>query len=284
MTVARSPELERRPRAVAIGTFDGVHLGHRAVFEPTSTPGGARPPSRSHPHPRMVLGYQVELLATLERRLELLAALRDRGALVVEFTPESRGAGAGGVRARLPRGARRGGRRRRVGFRFGRRRSGDLDLLRALGLDARQVPLVEGVSSTRSGARPRGRGRRGCTAARAPVRARRRPSSRATSAEGRSASRRRTCGSTPELLVPRVRDLRGRGRRPPGRGLDRRQPALRRLRAADRGLPARLARATSTANGSCSSSGAAARRAGVRERGRARRADRPRRRRDARAP
>ena len=33
MNVARSPEeLERRPRAVAIGTFDGVHLGHRAVI------------------------------------------------------------------------------------------------------------------------------------------------------------------------------------------------------------------------------------------------------------
>ena len=32
MKVAREPgELERTPRAVAIGTFDGVHLGHRSV-------------------------------------------------------------------------------------------------------------------------------------------------------------------------------------------------------------------------------------------------------------
>jgi riboflavin kinase/FMN adenylyltransferase len=36
-----------------------------------------------------------------------------------------------------------------AGFRFGRKREGDLALLRELGLDARAVPLVEGISSTR---------------------------------------------------------------------------------------------------------------------------------------
>ena len=35
------------------------------------------------------------------------------------------------------------------GFRFGRGREGDCDLLRSLGIDAREVPLVAGVSSTR---------------------------------------------------------------------------------------------------------------------------------------
>jgi riboflavin kinase/FMN adenylyltransferase len=34
------------------------------------------------------------------------------------------------------------------GFRFGRRRSGDLDLLRSLGFDVRRVPLVENISSS----------------------------------------------------------------------------------------------------------------------------------------
>ena len=34
MRVARSvEELERRDRVVALGTFDGVHLGHRQVIE-----------------------------------------------------------------------------------------------------------------------------------------------------------------------------------------------------------------------------------------------------------
>jgi len=36
-----------------------------------------------------------------------------------------------------------------AGFRFGRKREGDLALLRELGVDVRAVPLVEGISSTR---------------------------------------------------------------------------------------------------------------------------------------
>ena len=46
----------------------------------------------------------------------------------------------------------------------------------------------------------------------------------------------------PTLLVPALRHLRRRGARPPRRDLDRRQPALRRRRAPDRGVPARLRR------------------------------------------
>ena len=47
MNVARDPaELEPRPRSVAIGTFDGVHLGHRAVIGAAPT-GHARRSSRS---------------------------------------------------------------------------------------------------------------------------------------------------------------------------------------------------------------------------------------------
>ena len=43
---ARTPsELERRPRAVAIGTFDGVHLGHRAVVRAAVDAGLERRPS-----------------------------------------------------------------------------------------------------------------------------------------------------------------------------------------------------------------------------------------------
>ncbi len=145
--IAREPrQLERRPRAVAIGTFDGVHLGHRAVVRAAVAAGPTPTVVTFHPHPRTVLGNRVEQLATLERRLELLADCGVEDVLVVEFTTDTAalsptefarehllGIGAEVVVA----GA---------GFRFGRQRAGDLDLLRSLGLDARQVPLVEGIS------------------------------------------------------------------------------------------------------------------------------------------
>jgi riboflavin kinase/FMN adenylyltransferase len=154
MNVARAAaELAVRPRTVAIGTFDGVHLGHRAVVRAAVDAGRSADLIPTvvtfHPHPRTVLGDRVELLATLERRLELLADAGVEDVLVVEFSSEIAdlepeefaqqyllGIGAQAVVAG-------------TGFRFGRQRAGDLELLRRLGLDARQVPLVEGVSSTR---------------------------------------------------------------------------------------------------------------------------------------
>ena len=135
-------------RAAAIGTFDGVHRGHARVLE-AALAAGLRPAVVTFdPHPRTVLGGEVELLATLERRLELLDAMGFEDALVVRFTdgvaalsPEDfaetvlRAAGAEVVAAG-------------EGFRFGRRRAGDLELLARLGFDVRPVPLVENVSSS----------------------------------------------------------------------------------------------------------------------------------------
>ena len=73
MKVARAAgELERKPRAVALGTFDGVHLGHRAIVRAAVETGRTPTVLTFEPHPREVLGNRVELLATLERRLELL--------------------------------------------------------------------------------------------------------------------------------------------------------------------------------------------------------------------
>src|SRR5919109_4136134 len=37
ITVTQLPDAERRKRHVAIGTFDGVHLGHRAVIDDADT-------------------------------------------------------------------------------------------------------------------------------------------------------------------------------------------------------------------------------------------------------
>jgi riboflavin kinase/FMN adenylyltransferase len=101
------------------------------------------------PHPRTALGNRVELLTSLERRLELLEELGVAATLVVEFTldlarlePEEfaeevlRPIGAEVVVAGED-------------FRFGRGRAGDLELLGGLGFETRAVPIVEGISSTR---------------------------------------------------------------------------------------------------------------------------------------
>jgi riboflavin kinase/FMN adenylyltransferase len=147
--VARSAaDLEAKPRAVALGTFDGVHRGHRRVIEAALAAGPTATVVTFHPHPRTALGNLVELLSTLERRLELIAELGVPETLVVEFDLD------------LARLSPEDFARRVLGeigtevvvagsdFRFGRARSGDLDLLARLGFDARPVPLVEGVSST----------------------------------------------------------------------------------------------------------------------------------------
>jgi riboflavin kinase/FMN adenylyltransferase len=102
-----------------------------------------------HPHPRTAFGNRVALLSTLERRLELLSGCGVEDVLVVEFTPELASLSPEDfARAYLGRiGAEvivAG-----TGFRFGRERAGDCDVLRTLGFDAREVPLVEGISSTK---------------------------------------------------------------------------------------------------------------------------------------
>ena len=149
MNVARLPgELERVPRAVALGTFDGVHRGHRAVIGAAAASGFRPTVVTFHPHPRTVLGNRVELLTTLERRLELLADCGVADTLVVEFTPElallaPEEFATGYLQAIGAEVVVAG-----AGFRFGHRRAGDLRTLRALGIDGREVALVDGVSST----------------------------------------------------------------------------------------------------------------------------------------
>ena len=84
MNVARSAaELETIPRAVAIGTFDGVHRGHQHVIGAAVETGLVPTVVTFDPHPRIALGYGVELLSTMERRLELIAGLGVAETLVV---------------------------------------------------------------------------------------------------------------------------------------------------------------------------------------------------------
>jgi riboflavin kinase/FMN adenylyltransferase len=148
--VARTvDELGEARRAVAIGTFDGVHTGHRRVIEAALAAGLTTTVLTFDPHPRTALGNQVELLLPLERRLELFGELGVEETLVLAFDLElarlepeefaERVLGRIGAEV-VVAGA---------GFRFGRARSGDLDLLRRLGFDGRPVPIVGGVSSSR---------------------------------------------------------------------------------------------------------------------------------------
>jgi riboflavin kinase / FMN adenylyltransferase len=144
----RAADLERVPRAVAVGTFDGVHLGHQAVIR-AAVDAQLRPTVVTFdPHPRTVLGNRVELLATLERRLELLAACGVEDVLVVEFTPEVATLAPEDFASEVLLGIGAETVVAGEGFRFGRRREGTIELLRELGLDARQVPLVPGISSS----------------------------------------------------------------------------------------------------------------------------------------
>jgi riboflavin kinase/FMN adenylyltransferase len=142
-------ELERKPRAVAIGSFDGVHVGHRRILEAVLADGRAPTVITFHPHPRAVLtGNLIELISSVERRLELLADQGVEDVLLLEFTSElaSLEADAFGRECIQAIGAEvvvAG-----PGFRFGRAAEGDLRLLEGLGLETRAVPLVEGVSST----------------------------------------------------------------------------------------------------------------------------------------
>ena len=149
MKVASAPaEVIRLPRAVAVGTFDGVHRGHRAVVGEAAATGLAPTVLTFDPHPRIALGNRVELLTTLERRLELLEEAGVETTLVAAFTPELQQLSpeqfaedylrAIGVEAVVAG----------EDFRFGNRRAGDLALLERLGFEVRVAPEVEGVSST----------------------------------------------------------------------------------------------------------------------------------------
>ena len=149
MKVARSPdELAWARRAVALGTFDGIHAGHRRVIDAAVATGLRTAVVTFHPHPRSALGEHVELISTLERRLELFAESGVDDVLVLHFTqalarvePEQFA-----LDVLDPIGAEivvAG-----TNFRFGLDRRGDLELLSGLGYCGRPVPLVEGVSSS----------------------------------------------------------------------------------------------------------------------------------------
>ena len=149
MKIAHSPtQLERQPRAVAIGTFDGMHRGHRAVVQAAIDSGLAPTVITFDPHPRLALGNHVELIATLERRLELLAETGAHATLVAGFTPELMALAPEEFVERYLRAIGAEAVAAGADFRFGSRRRGDLELLERMGFEVLEVPLVPVVSSS----------------------------------------------------------------------------------------------------------------------------------------
>lgn len=154
---------DRPPSAVALGVFDGVHLGHRSILEAAVADARAAGlqavACTFEPHPMQVLQPDRAPLpiATLDERLELIASTGIDAAVVLAFTPALAAVEAeafvkdtlvGRLRARVVV----------VGYNhtFGRGARGDPRLLEALGKQlgfrTRVVPpLVVGgqpVSST----------------------------------------------------------------------------------------------------------------------------------------
>jgi riboflavin kinase / FMN adenylyltransferase len=147
--VAHNPdELGSGECVAAIGSFDGVHLGHRRVLDTARRVGPPVTVVTFWPHPRLVLGNHVQLVSTLERRLELLGDAGVDATLVVEFTPQLAAQSPGDFAETILR--KIGAEVVVIGedFRFGRGAAGDAKLLEKLGFDVRTVEKVAGVSST----------------------------------------------------------------------------------------------------------------------------------------
>ncbi len=90
-------KLDKLPRfrnaVITIGTFDGVHLGHRQILnmmgEEATKVGGETVVITFFPHPRQVIASsqsQIFLLNTPEEKVELLEALGINHLIVVPFT------------------------------------------------------------------------------------------------------------------------------------------------------------------------------------------------------
>ena len=81
MQVTWLPDATARPRRVAVGEFDGVHLGHRAVI------GDADTVLTFDPHPRAVVTPDAapKLLTPLPVKADIMAGLDVQELVVIPF-------------------------------------------------------------------------------------------------------------------------------------------------------------------------------------------------------
>ncbi len=148
------PDVEARPRHVALGVFDGVHLGHREVIR------GADTVLTFDPHPLQVIHPEAtpKLLNPFPVKRDLIASLGVEELVVIPFDREFAGRThddfADHVLVERLRATHVS-----VGenFRFGRGAKGDTDYLRSRReFETRVVPLVEVAGETVSSSRIRG--------------------------------------------------------------------------------------------------------------------------------
>lgn len=137
MEIVPLAEVRPRERKVAVGTFDGVHLGHRKVIE------GSDSVLTFEPHPVAVVAPQhaPKLLTPLAMKAELIAALGVQELIVIPFDHAFAQRSASEFIERVLVGTL-GAVRVSVGenFRFGHRAQGDTELLKA---DARFQTVVQ---------------------------------------------------------------------------------------------------------------------------------------------
>jgi riboflavin kinase/FMN adenylyltransferase len=126
--VTSLPDVERGARSVAVGTFDGVHLGHREVID------GSDSVLTFEPHPVSVVAPQhtPKLLTTPERKAELIASLGVQELIVIPFDEDFARRSADEFVEHVLVGAL-GATRVAIGenFRFGHKAQGDPRLLAA---------------------------------------------------------------------------------------------------------------------------------------------------------
>jgi riboflavin kinase/FMN adenylyltransferase len=136
------PRLSPRPAAVAVGNFDGLHLGHRKILErlcAVARERGLRSLVLTFaPHPERALGRtSVRMIDTPEGRLARLRETSTDAVVVTAFDPAFARLGCRDFVERVLRD-KLGAREVVVGasFRFGRNRRGGTALLKELGRGA----------------------------------------------------------------------------------------------------------------------------------------------------
>ena len=154
MKITQLQDVEPRPRRVAVGEFDGVHLGHRAVIEGNDTV------LTFEPHPLAVIRPDAapKLLNTLERKAQLVDALGVQELVVIPFDDAFAHRSAEDFIETILVGQLQAT-HVSVGdnFRFGHRAGGDTALLRAdERFETRVVPLVEVAGEVVSSSHIRG--------------------------------------------------------------------------------------------------------------------------------